>query len=143
MDGGRCAVILGDNIFEKPLKPVFDRFRAQESGARIVLKEVPDPERFGVAELLDGKVVGIEEKPKAPKSKAAVTGVYLYDAHVWEVLKTLTPSARNELEITDVNNAYIKRGQLEYDVVDGWWTDAGTFDSLLHASQLVAGGKAA
>ncbi|MCX7625849.1 MAG: sugar phosphate nucleotidyltransferase [Candidatus Sumerlaeaceae bacterium] len=138
VDGERCVVILGDNIFENPIAPAVEKFRQQEAGARILLKEVPDPHRFGVAELRDGKVVGIEEKPIHPKSNYAVTGVYMYDAYVWEVVKTLKPSRRNELEITDVNNAYIARGALTYDIVEGWWTDAGTFESLLRANMLVA-----
>ena len=138
MEDDRCVVILGDNIFEKPIAPVVERYRQQEAGARILIKEVPDPERFGVPELRDGKVIGIEEKPGQPRSSYAVTGVYMYDQYVWEVVKTLKPSGRGELEITDVNNAYISRGTLSYDIVDGWWTDAGTFDSLLRASQLVA-----
>jgi glucose-1-phosphate thymidylyltransferase len=138
VDGDRCVVILGDNIFENPIVESVEKFRKQQDGARILLKEVPDPERFGVAELRDGKVVSIEEKPAHPKSNYAVTGVYMYDAYVWEVVKTLKPSRRNELEITDVNNAYIARGNLYYDIVEGWWTDAGTFDSLLRANLLVA-----
>lgn len=138
VEGERCVVILGDNIFENPITPAVERFRSQKDGARILLKEVPDPQRFGVPELSDGKVLGIEEKPASPKSNYAVTGVYMYDSYVWEVVKTLKPSRRNELEITDVNNAYITRGNLCYDIVDGWWTDAGTFESLLRASQLVA-----
>lgn len=138
VDGDRCVVILGDNIFENSIRGAVERFRLQPEGARILLKEVPDPQRFGVAELRDGRVVGIEEKPALPKSNFAVTGVYMYDAYVWEVVKQLKPSRRNELEITDVNNAYIARGALCYDIVEGWWTDAGTFDSLLRASQLVA-----
>lgn len=138
VDGDRCVVILGDNIFENPIAPAVEKFRQQAEGARILLKEVPDPQRFGVAELKDGKVVSIEEKPARPKSSYAVTGVYMYDAYVWEVVKTLKPSRRNELEITDVNNAYIAKGTLCYDIVVGWWTDAGTFDSLLRANMLVA-----
>jgi len=138
VDGDRCVVILGDNIFENPIVDSVEKFRKQQDGARILLKEVPDPERFGVAELRDGKVVSIEEKPAHPKSNYAVTGVYMYDAYVWEVVKTLKPSRRNELEITDVNNAYIARSSLYYDIVEGWWTDAGTFDSLLRANLLIA-----
>jgi len=138
VDGERCVVILGDNIFENPIAPAVEKFRAQAEGARVLLKDVPDPQRFGVPELRDGKVIAIEEKPAEPKSPYAVTGVYMYDNYVWEVLRTLKPSHRNELEITDVNNAYIARGTLCYDIVEGWWTDAGTFDSLLRASVLVA-----
>ena len=110
----------------------------QERGAKIFLKEVPDPERFGVAEIRDGKVSGIVEKPKNPKSNFAVCGLYLYDNSVFEIIKTLKPSGRGELEITDVNNVFIERGDMTYAVLDGWWTDAGTFESLLKASNLVA-----
>ncbi len=139
IDGDRCVVILGDNILEKSIRPAVEAFRSQKAGARILLKEVSDPERFGVPRF-DGKkkIVAIDEKPKSPGSSYAVIGVYMYDEKVWEILPTLKPSGRGELEITDVNNAYIQRGELEYDLVDGWWTDAGTFDSLLHASHLVA-----
>ncbi len=138
IEDDRCVVILGDNIFEKPLAPCIERFKNQESGGRIVLKEVHDPQRFGVAEFQDQRVVSIEEKPAQPKSSFAVTGCYMYDSYVWDVIRTLKPSRRNELEITDVNNAYIQRGDLHYDVLDGWWTDAGTFDSLIRASQLIS-----
>lgn len=138
VDRDRCAVVLGDNILEKSIKPYVDAFRAQEKGARIVLKEVHDPQRFGVAEIDgDGRISRIVEKPKEPKSNYAVTGVYMYDDMVWDVVKTLKPSDRGELEITDVNNAYLKAGTLEHSVMDGWWTDAGTFDSLIRASNLV------
>ena len=134
----KTVVILGDNIFEHDLKPYIDRFRRQKAGARLLLKKVPDPERFGVAELRGKKIVSIVEKPKKPKTDLAVTGVYMYDENVFDIIRTLKPSARGELEITDVNNAYLKRGQLEYDLLKGWWTDSGTFDSLLHANVLVA-----
>lgn len=137
VEDDRCVVVLGDNIFETPLTPYIERFRAQASGGRIILKEVHDPQRFGVAEIQDGRVVSIEEKPSQPRTRFAVTGCYMYDSYVWDVIKTLKPSRRNELEITDVNNAYIRRGDLHYDILDGWWTDAGTFDSLLRASQLI------
>lgn len=134
----KIVVILGDNIFENSLKPHVDHFRKQRSGARVLLKKVHDPERFGVAEF-DGKnIISIVEKPKKPKTDMAVTGVYMYDENVFDIIKTLKPSARGELEITDVNNAYIRKNQLEYDVLKGWWTDSGTFDSLLRANQLVA-----
>lgn len=140
VDRDRCVVILGDNILEKSIRPAVDAFRAQKQGARIMLKEVTDPERFGVPRFdANKRIIGIEEKPKNPASSYAVIGVYMYDEQVWDMLPTLKPSGRGELEITDVNNAYLKLGQLEYDAVDGWWTDAGTFDSLLHASRLVAG----
>lgn len=131
------AVILGDNIFQKNLKSYADKFIAQKKGGRVLLKQVDDPERFGVAELSGDKVIGIEEKPKKPKSDYAVTGIYFYDANVFEIIRTLKPSARGELEVTDINNAYIARGQLEYDIIDGWWTDAGTFESLSRANELV------
>ena len=136
-NGQSLAVILGDNIFQASLKPHAERFVAQGQGARLLLKQVVDPERFGVAEIQDGKVLGIEEKPKQPKSDLAIIGVYFYDSAVFDVIKTLKPSARGELEITDVNNVYIKKGQLSYDVLEGWWTDAGTFESLARANELV------
>jgi glucose-1-phosphate thymidylyltransferase len=123
---------------ERSIKGAVDAFKAQEKGARILLKEVPDAERFGVAELQGDRIVGIEEKPVAPKSHYAVTGIYMYDASVFEKIKTLKPSGRGELEITDVNNGYIREGTLEYSILEGWWTDAGTFDSLLRAANLVA-----
>ncbi len=137
-DGKRMVVILGDNIFEKSLKPYVDRFRKQKKGARVLLKTVHDPQRFGVATLKGPHIAGIEEKPSKPKSRLAVTGVYMYDEHVFEIVKTLKPSRRGEMEITDVNNAYVRTNALEYDVLSGWWTDSGTFDSLLHANVLVA-----
>src|SRR5258708_22714207 len=113
-------------------------FAAQQSGAKILLKEVHDAERFGVAEIKDGKIAGIEEKPKQPKSNFAVTGIYMYDETVFDKVKKLVPSGRGELEITDVNNAYIREGTMTYAHLEGWWTDAGTFDSLLRAANLVA-----
>ncbi len=131
------AVILGDNIFQVNLKEYADKFVAQKNGARVLLKEVASPNRFGVAEVLDGMVVGIEEKPKKPKSNFAVTGIYFYDNTVFDIIGTLKPSGRGELEITDVNNAYIAKSQLTYDIIDGWWTDAGTFESLKRANELV------
>lgn len=136
--GSRLAVVLGDNILEKSIRPSVERFQRQKNGARVLLKRVSDPGRFGVAEILGKKIVSIEEKPKKPKSDYAVTGVYLYDETVFDILPGLKPSKRGELEITDVNNAYIERGSLEFDVVSGWWTDSGTFDSLLRANNLVA-----
>jgi glucose-1-phosphate thymidylyltransferase len=132
------AVILGDNIFQANLKSYADKFIAQETGARILLKQVADPRRFGVPELSDDRVIGIEEKPEEPKSDYAVTGIYFYDARVFDIIRELKPSARGELEITHVNQAYIEKGQLAYDILDGWWTDAGTFESLSRASELVA-----
>ncbi len=131
-----CTVILGDNIFEDNIKPYVENFQRQGKGAKILLKEVPDPHRFGVAELQGDKIIGIEEKPQHPKSNYCVTGIYMYDSQVFEIIKNLKPSWRGELEITDVNNAYIKKGQLTYDILQGWWTDAGTFDSILRANQL-------
>jgi len=135
---GPIAVILGDNIFKASLKEYAQRFIDQATGARVLLKEVQSPQRFGVAEVADGKVIGIEEKPQKPKTNFAVLGIYFYDSDVFEVIRTLKPSARGELEITDVNNAYIKKDQLTYDIIEGWWTDAGTFESLQRANELVA-----
>jgi len=137
-DGGKICVILGDNIIDGGIREAADAFRAQESGARLLLKEVVDAERFGVAELQDGKIIGIEEKPAAPKSNCAVTGIYFYDTTVFDKISTLVPSRRNELEITDVNNAYVQEGNLTYSFLDGWWTDAGTFESLARATRLAA-----
>jgi len=138
-NGQSLAVILGDNIFQASLKEHAERFSEQGAGARLLLQQVSDPHRFGVAEIRDGKVLGIEEKPKEPKSDYAITGVYFYDAAVFDIIRTLKPSARGELEITDVNNAYIDKGQMSYDFLEGWWTDAGTFDSLMRANELVIG----
>ncbi len=135
--GKPLTVILGDNIFEEDLKKYADKFISQKTGARLLLKEVEHPQRFGVAEISGDRVISIEEKPKEPKSNYAVTGIYFYDAKVFDVIRTLKPSSRGELEITDVNNAYIAKGQLAYDILEGWWTDAGTFDSLRKASELV------
>ncbi|MBZ5554777.1 MAG: NTP transferase domain-containing protein [Acidobacteriia bacterium] len=137
-DGDSICVILGDNLLEKSIRASTECFQKQKQGARILLKEVTDPGRFGVAHLDGNRVVAIEEKPKVPKSNYAVTGVYFYDAEVFEIIRTLKPSGRGELEITDVNNAYIARGTMAYDILEGWWTDAGTFESLLRANQLVA-----
>jgi len=134
----RICVVLGDNIIEKNFIAAAKAFEKQKSGARILLKEVPDPERFGVPVLDGEKVVKIEEKPSDPKSNYAVTGIYMYDNSVFDIISTLKPSDRGELEITDVNNAYIERGDLEWDVLEGWWTDAGTFESLIRAHSLVA-----
>ncbi len=137
-DNDKIVVILGDNIIQKSIKKQVDEFRTQERGARILLKKVGDPHRFGVAGFKNGKITSIVEKPKNPKSKYAVTGIYMYDSQVFDIIKTLKPSHRGELEITDVNNAYLKMGQMEHSILDGWWTDAGTFDSLLRANNLVA-----
>lgn len=133
-DGDDLAVILGDNIFEDSVRDAVESF---EGGARVFLKEVSDAHRFGVAEVEGDRIVSIEEKPEKPKSNLAVTGLYLYDHRVFEVIKTLKPSGRGELEITDVNNAYIEQGEMGFSVLKGFWSDAGTFDSLLRASVMV------
>jgi glucose-1-phosphate thymidylyltransferase len=137
-DGAKIAVMLGDNIIEKDIRKTAEEFRKQPKGAKILLKKVEDPERFGVAELKGKRIVSIEEKPKKPKSDYAVTGIYMYDSKAFEIIKRLKPSRRGELEITDVNNVYLKKGELTYGILDGWWTDSGTFDSLLRANNLVA-----
>ena len=133
----RMVVILGDNIIEGDIRRPVSAFAEQKKGARILLKKVSDPERFGVPIFEGDAITGIEEKPKTPQSQYAVIGIYMYDAAVFDIIATLKPSDRNELEITDVNNAYVKRGEMRYDVIEGWWTDAGTFESLFRASQLV------
>jgi glucose-1-phosphate thymidylyltransferase len=137
-DHDKICVILGDNIIERDIRAAAEQFRNQPRGAHILLKRVPDAERFGVAEVLGGHVTGIEEKPKTPKSDYAVTGIYMYDPTVFDKIRTLVPSNRGELEITDVNNAYIREGTMTFSFLEGWWTDAGTFDSLLRAANLVA-----
>jgi glucose-1-phosphate thymidylyltransferase len=137
-DGEPICVVLGDNIIERNILRAAQAFREQKTGAKILLKEVKDPQRFGVPVLEGARVSRIEEKPKQPRSPYAVTGIYFYDARVFEIIKTLKPSGRGELEITDVNNAYIEAGELTWDLLDGWWTDAGTIESLLLANQLVA-----
>lgn len=137
-DGEAICVVLGDNIIQGNVAKAADQFRRQGKGAKILLKEVKDPQRFGVPILEGARVVRIEEKPANPRSPYAVTGIYFYDAQVFEFIRTLKPSARGELEITDVNNAYIGSGALTWDVLDGWWTDAGTIDSLYMANQLVS-----
>ncbi len=136
--GEKIVVILGDNIIGGSIKPMVQKFKNQEKGARIILKKVPDPERFGVPEIKGDKIVAIEEKPKNPKSPYAVVGIYMYDEKVFKITDTLKPSLRQELEITDVNNNYIKQNIMEYDVLEDFWTDAGTFDSLLLANNLVS-----
>jgi glucose-1-phosphate thymidylyltransferase len=141
-DGHKVCVVLGDNIIEGSIREAADRFRRQPRGAHILLKEVHDAERFGVAEVVRDRIVGIEEKPLRPKSNYAVTGIYMYDASVFEKIKTLVPSGRGELEITDVNNAYIREETMAFSFLDGWWTDAGTFESLLRAANLVAASAA-
>ncbi len=135
----KMVVILGDNILEDDLKPYVEKFKDQKNGAYVLLKEVKDPARFGVVEIKNGKVVGIEEKPKKPKSNYAITGIYFYDNDVFDVVRTLKPSNRGELEISDVNFYYLKKKQLRYDVLLGWWSDAGTFSSLERASLLTEG----
>jgi glucose-1-phosphate thymidylyltransferase len=136
-DGHKICVILGDNIIQGNIRAAADRFRGQARGAHILLKEVVDAERFGVAEVAGDRIVGIEEKPAHPKSNYAVTGIYMYDSSVFDKIKTLVPSGRGELEITDVNNAYVREGSLTFSFLSGWWTDAGTFESLLRAANLV------
>ncbi len=137
-DGGKIVVILGDNIIEKSIKKYVDKFVQQKESARILIKKVDDPQRFGVVEFDDGKILKITEKPKKPKTDYIVTGIYMYDSKIFDIIKTLKPSKRGELEITDVNNRYIQLGQLHYDILPGFWTDSGTFDSLLKANNLVA-----
>lgn len=134
VDGDSVTVILGDNIFQDNIKEDVRNFK---NGAKIFLKEVPDAHRFGVAELNGDKVKGIEEKPKEPKSNFAVTGLYIYDSGVFSAIKTLKPSGRGELEITDVNNYYVNKGAMEYGMLEGFWSDAGTFESLLRAGMMV------
>jgi glucose-1-phosphate thymidylyltransferase len=142
-DNEKVVVILGDNILEGSIRNYVRDFAKQEKGAKILLKEVPDPDRFGVPVFKDKKIIRVEEKPKAPKSRYAVIGVYMYDNSVYQIIKTLKPSGRGELEISDVNNAYIEQDEMTYDSINGWWTDAGTFESLFRASQLVAEKKKA
>jgi glucose-1-phosphate thymidylyltransferase len=132
------CVVLGDNIIEKNIIAATRAYEKQNGGAKILLKEVKDPQRFGVAVLEGDRLVKIEEKPKEPKSPYITTGIYFYDHEVFDIIRTLKPSARGELEITDVNNAYLDRGRLTWDILDGWWTDAGTFESLKLANNLVA-----
>lgn len=136
MGEDQMVVILGDNVFADNISPYVERFKDQEQGAKILIQKVPDPSRFGVPELEGDRIVSIEEKPKYPKSNYAVTGIYMFDHHVFDIIKTLKPSARGELEITDVNNAYIERGELTFDTLQGWWTDAGTHASLARANEL-------
>ncbi|MUG47203.1 sugar phosphate nucleotidyltransferase [Paenibacillus woosongensis] len=132
----QMVVILGDNVFADNIRPYIDKFRQQGQGAKILLQEVPDPQRFGVAELEGDRIISIEEKPDKPKSKYAVTGIYMFDYNVFSIIKTLKPSERGELEITDVNNKYIERGELTFDILQGWWSDAGTHSSLRRANEL-------
>ncbi len=137
-DGDRICVVLGDNIIEGSIREAVDDFRRQPQGAKILLKEVQDAKRFGVAEIDGDRIIRIEEKPEEPKSNAAVTGIYMYDDTVFEKIGKLVPSERGELEITDVNNAYIGECTMTFSFLEGWWTDAGTFESLRRASNLVA-----
>jgi glucose-1-phosphate thymidylyltransferase len=137
-DGQPIAVILGDNIFERSIAPYVRRFEQQESGARILLKETEDLQRFGVPVFDGDRIVEIEEKPAQPKSRYAVTGLYMYDARVFDFIRDLSPSERGEYEIADINNRYIGLGELQYDVLEGWWSDAGTFESLFRAGELIA-----
>lgn len=137
-EGDKICVVLGDNLIEKNIRAAAADFESMESGAMVMLKEVADPERFGVPVLDGDKILRIEEKPEKPASNYAVTGIYMYDNNVFDIIKTLEPSKRGELEITDVNNAYIAKGALKWRELDGWWTDAGTFDSLLNAANMVA-----
>jgi len=132
----KCVVILGDNIFKDNISGYVEKFEKQGEGAKVLLKEVENPERFGVAEIRGEKIISIEEKPKKPKSNFAVTGIYMYDSEVFSIIKTLKPSQRGELEITDVNNRYLEMNKLTYDFLKGWWTDAGTFESLFVANKL-------
>jgi len=132
------CVVLGDNIIQGNIRAAADSYRQTNRGAKILLKKVPDPQRFGVPQLDGRRVMQIEEKPREPKSEYAVIGIYMYDARVFEIIRTLKPSGRGELEITDVNNAYIELGEMTWDDLEGWWSDAGTFESLLRASNLVA-----
>lgn len=133
----KLVVILGDNLVEKSIKKYVEDFIKQPHGAKILLKRVPDPQRFGVARVKGNRIIEIKEKPKHPASDLAVTGIYMYDSEVFRIIKPLKPSKRGELEITDVNNEYIRRGEMTFDILDGWWTDCGTFESLFRANKLV------
>ncbi|MDP6540246.1 MAG: sugar phosphate nucleotidyltransferase [Planctomycetota bacterium] len=138
----RLCVVLGDNLIENNIRGAVEDFRAQEKGAKIIVKEVPDPERFGVTRIVDGVVGEIVEKPAEPDTNLAVIGIYMYDERVFEIIDTLEPSERGELEITDVNNWYVREGSMTHEVLEGWWTDAGTFQSLHRAAGHVARGGA-
>jgi glucose-1-phosphate thymidylyltransferase len=137
-DGKPICVYLGDNIIEGSIAQYLENFREQGTGARLLLKEVDDPQRFGVPEISGNQILRIEEKPKTPASKYAITGIYMYDAEVFEIARGLKPSHPGALEITHVTHPYITKGKLSFDILEGWWTDAGTFDSLLRASNLVS-----
>jgi len=136
VNGDQMVVILGDNVFEDSILTYVQNFKSQQNGAKILIQEVHDPQRYGVPELNGDRIISIEEKPVQPKSNFAVTGIYMYDGRVFDIVKTLKPSGRGELEITDVNNAYIEANELSYDVLQGWWTDAGTHESLTKANEL-------
>ncbi len=136
-NGDKVVVLLGDNVFEDRIGDYVEKFNKQPHGAKIILKQVPDPERYGVAEVDGNTVLSIEEKPTNPKSNYCVTGIYMYDSDVFDIVKTLKPSGRGELEVTDINNAYVRNRNLTSASLSGWWTDAGTFDSLNHANNLV------
>ncbi|WP_274654029.1 sugar phosphate nucleotidyltransferase [Paenibacillus humicola] len=136
VNGDQMTVILGDNVFADGIATFADHFRQQQKGAKILIQQVHDPQRYGVPELQGDRIVSIEEKPAQPKSSYAVTGIYMYDSRVFEIIRTLKPSGRGELEITDVNNAYIAANELTYDILQGWWTDAGTHASLMRANEL-------
>ena len=137
VDGSKVVVILGDNLAGGSIKRYVEKFKSQETGARVLVKKVKDPQRFGVAEISKGKIVSIEEKPKNPKSNYVVTGIYMYDYKVFDIIKTLKPSGRGEMEITDVNNFYLKNNELHYDILQGWWTDCGLPETLYRAATLV------
>lgn len=136
VDRSKVVVILGDNLIGGSIKRYVDKFRLQDQGARVLVKKVSDPERFGVAQIKDGKIISIEEKPKKPKSNFVITGIYMYDEKVFDIVRTLKPSGRGEMEITDVNNAYLKTGGLYYDILNGWWTDCGLPETLYRAATL-------
>jgi glucose-1-phosphate thymidylyltransferase len=138
VDGDLMCVVLGDNIIENNICAPVESFRRHGEGAHIILKEVSDPERFGCPEIEDGRILRIHEKPQQPRSKYAVTGIYMFDSTIFDKIRRLRPSARGELEVTDVNNMYLDEGRLSFSILDGWWTDAGTFESLRRATNLVA-----
>lgn len=137
VDGSKVVVILGDNLIGGSIKRYVERFKKQERGARVLVKKVNDPQRFGVAEIRKDRIISIEEKPQRPRSNFIITGIYMYDYNVFNIVKTLKPSKRGELEITDVNNAYLKNNELYYDILDGWWTDCGLPETLYRAATLV------
>ncbi|OGX24242.1 MAG: spore coat protein [Omnitrophica WOR_2 bacterium RIFCSPHIGHO2_02_FULL_45_21] len=137
VDRSKVVVILGDNLIGGSIKKYVQRFKKQENGARVLIKEVSDPHRFGVAEINEGRIISIAEKPKKPKSNYVITGIYMYDHKVFDIVRTLKPSRRGELEITDVNNAYLKNNQLYYDILDCWWTDCGMPETLYRATALM------